>query len=64
MSRLNLESGALKTGLQEAVYKVSATEGWASDMSRLRIRDKEGPHRVCTIHSPVTKVSYAYHCVY
>jgi hypothetical protein len=40
----------------EGVYKHSTGEDWASNISRLRTWDWDGPHCVCTSHTPMIQV--------
>jgi hypothetical protein len=45
------------------IYKHSAGGGWASDISRLKTWDWDGPQRVCTDHTPHESSSlYCYVC--
>ncbi len=45
-------------GSKEGIYRHLAGEGWASDISWLRTWGWNGPHHVCTSHTPVTQVGY------
>jgi hypothetical protein len=39
-------------GNSDRIYKHSANENWASEVSRLGAWDQNRPHRACTYHIP------------
>jgi hypothetical protein len=47
-------------GNEDGIYKHSAGENWANDISKLRTWDQKGPHRACTYSTtyPMSQVGH------